>query len=212
MRRIFHIMILAAALGVMTLGVGGCIFSPDKSGEGGGTTVKYDWPSSEAVLMDNFEKAYENMDFDAYQACLYEGDSAADSYRFKFSQADIIASGNQLPEQLLLSEDLEVQQKMFNGTTSTNEAHLGEYVAEIDVTIMDPDGVTQESDDPDFPDSFKTVYNVDIKFTMSSDAVLQVNSTQEFFFRSKIIEQDDGTSKEAWYIYGQRDPDTAPTS
>ena len=208
MRRIFHITILAAALGLMTLGVGGCIFSPDKSGEGGGTTVKYDWPSSEAVLMTNFEKAYENMDFDAYQACLYEGDSPADSYRFMFSPADIIASGNELPVQLYLAEDLDVQLKMFNGTTSTNEAHLGEYVAEIDVTKMEAQGVTQESDDTtNFPNSFKTIYNVDIKFTMSSDAVLQVESTQEFFFRSKIIEQSDGTSKEAWYIYGQKDPD-----
>jgi len=85
-------------------------------------------------------------------------------------------------------------------------------VDRIDVILMDPQGVSQVSDDPDFPQSRKTIYNVDIKFTMNTDAVLQVQSTQEFFFRKKIIEQSDGSSKEAWYIYGQRDPDTAPAT
>jgi len=62
--------------------------------------------------MVNFTKAYENMDFDAYKDCLYEGNSPEDSYRFKFSQADIIASGGQLPVQLTLANDLDVQWRM----------------------------------------------------------------------------------------------------
>lgn len=204
MRRLFQLTATAALVGVMALGVGGCIFSPDEGGEGG-DTVTYEKPTSEEALMRNFEKAYENMDFDAYKNCLYDSGETASSYKFKFAQAEIDAG---LPDVWTLANDLEAQEKMFNSTASNAPGHEGEYVERIDVLQMDKNGSLVPSQDLEFSSAEdKRTYSVDIEFVLSlpsgSESRLRVTSTQEFYFIT-IDTDDDGVDE--WYIAGQLDP------
>jgi len=212
MRNPFTTACLALFVGGLALATGGCIFSPDSGGEGGGgTVIEYVWPDTEDKLMTNFRMAYDGMDLDGYRDVLYYNEQTNEQYQFIFSDQDI-ANPDMNTDPLTRDMELAVAEKMFTNQVSQAPGFEGTSITDIQVNRLDRVGQWQDtgSEDPLFPNARMATYDVEIFFLYTTsggdDSKYTVRALEFFYAKSEIIPQDDGTSKIKWYLFGQKDP------
>ena len=187
--------LLMAGLALAILASGGCIFSPDGGGDDN-TPVPdpYPWPSTPDILMNNFERAYGEMNIDEYRNIIHE------DYKFIF-----IDDG----ETWYRDDDLQSTQHMFAGNDGQNpDVSLRDGVQSISMNSLIRDTAWENipGNDPDFPDSKRALFQVNIVFTLNGgDNTITVRSNQEFFVKAEEIDQGDGTTRTRYFLYGQRD-------
>jgi len=182
-----------ALVPVLLAALTGCIFSPDDERQPPPPNKpKYEFPDAPDVLMANFSVAYSSMDLDGYRNVLHP------DYRFMFQQADI--------EYLLLpsdhytrEEELASANKMFNGQGPVP-------ISKINIDVLQPQTPWQDtgSGHPDFPDSQRRVYQIEMSIDRPGATTLIVRGLQEFFAvsRDSVV---NGATVPYWELYGQID-------
>jgi len=192
---------MTAGLALTVLAGGGCIFSPDPDPEPETPIVEpFQWPDTADKLLENFERAYGEMNTTEYELILHE------DYKFIFiDNVDI----------WYRQDDIQSTSNMFAGNPGEDE--LGNFKdgvqsISINTLIRQTPWEAVPADDPDFPNSEKAFYQVQIVFTLNGgENTITVDSDQQFYVKSEDVDQGDGTTRLRYYLYGQRDLEsTAP--
>jgi len=177
--------------GLVLLMVGGCSSDDPTSTD---PDLFIDPPDNPNALMVRFERAYEEMNINEYEVILH-----AD---FKFIFIDYA-------EVWYRQTDIQSTANMFNFNPGQNPD--GSYRAPvqniaINTLIRQTPWEDVPANDPDFPDSEKALYQVQIVFTLEGgENTITVESDQLFFVKPEEIDQGDGTMRTRYFLYGQRD-------
>ncbi len=192
---------LLVGLGMLLwLCAAGCIFSPDEEDGGGGPppTPPLPFPDSEDQLMANFKTIYEAMDINEY------GKILDTNYRFKYQPFDVESLN--LPGEFHNRDDeLGIMRNIFSQNAIVNsQGQRQEAITEITVRVLDPVSIWEDSTDPDFPDSRKRLYTVNLEFKRPEDTTIIVQGSQEFYVSSRDSLHN-GIPKLYWQLVGQID-------
>ena len=170
----------------------GC--SSDDPVSPGPPLIPYIWPETADELMVNFERAYTEMHAVEYENALHEDfkfifiDSAEVWYR----QTDLTSTAN-----------------MFAGNPGTNPDDTYRAPIQsiaINTLIRQTPWTAVPSDDPDFPDTEKALYQVQIIFVHEGgENTMTVQSDHLFFVMPEEIDQGDGSTRTRYFLAGQRD-------
>lgn len=187
---------------LMVLGTTGCLFSPDDGDDSviGGNELPY--ADTEQKLMDNFKKIYEDMLIDDFRDMLHT------DYQTILLPATILDWGWEQGATFDRDDEINIHENMFGGSPGTD--HLGDGVNPLDYIQVDlferisGDWVSVPEDDPNFPNSRKALYQVDIRFyDNTGDHAFVVQ--QEVVFYVKAV--DDG-GRDKFLLRGQIGRDT----
>ncbi|MBU0742908.1 hypothetical protein KKA85_09130 [bacterium] len=189
------LLFLTAGLALTVLAVGGCIFSPEPDSNPPVTPIQpYQWPDTADKLMENFERAYSEMNINEYEIILHED--------YKFIFIDNV-------EIWYRQQDITSTTNMFAGNPGQNPDNTfreGVQSIEINTLIRQTPWEDIPANDPDFPNSERALFLVNIKFILEGGLnTITVSSDQEFFVKSEEVDQGDGTTRTRYYLYGQRD-------
>jgi len=154
----------------------------------------YQWPDTPGKLMENFERAYGEMNITEYWGVLH------DDYEFIFI-------GN--TDTWTREDDIQSTTNMFAGMPGMDpEGEVKAGVLQIAITNLIRQTPWHEvpEDDGEFPDAEYALYNVTMVFTlMNGTSTITVDSDQEFYLMSEEVDQGDGTMRSRYYLRGQRD-------
>jgi len=106
------------------------------------------------------------------------------------------------------TQDMASTTNMFSGSPGENPD--GSYRSPVqsiafNTIIRQTPWETVPGNDPDFPDSEKALYQVQIVFTLDGgDNTITIESDQMFFVTSEEVD-DGGTTRTRYYLVGQRD-------
>lgn len=150
----------------------GCgIFSPDETTDGGGGgQVEYADPTTPDLLITNFQKAWANRDFVAYDKMRHE------DFLFEFAAADIAASGTPNGVWTKPVDDASVS-NMFNNVPGKDTA----AVQSISLTLTPQSAVWAEATEPELLDSLKKTYAVEMTVVLTDLNQFQVTGYQDFY-------------------------------
>jgi len=154
----------------------------------------YQWSETPDELMGTFAQAYGEMSINPYEDILHED--------FKFIFIDDVAIWDK-------ADDLASTANMFAGNPGQNpDGSFREGVQSISLNTLirqTPwEGI--HANDPDFPDSERALYQVNIRFTLEGGLnTITVASDQEFYVKAEQIDQGDGTTRTRYFLAGQRD-------
>ncbi|MBC8423170.1 hypothetical protein H8E07_03515, partial [bacterium] len=99
-------LLMTAGLALLVLAAGGCIFSPESDPDPGGPPAPaWIWPGDAEQLMENFERAYSEMNIIEYEKILHE------DYKFIFIDA---------LETWYRQQDIQSTTNMFAGNPGVN--------------------------------------------------------------------------------------------
>jgi len=188
-------LLMMAGLALLVLAAGGCIFSPeDDTGGGGPPPAPWVWPGDAEQLMENFERAYSEMNIIEYEKILHE------DYKFIFIDAT---------DTWYRQQDIQSTTNMFAGNPGVNpDDSYRDPVQTIAINTLIRQTPWEDvpANDPDFPNSERALFQVQIVFTLDGgENTITVQSDQQFYVKSEEIDQGDGTTKTKYYLYGQRD-------
>jgi len=144
--------------------------------------------------MTDFERAYAEMDIDAYENVLHE------DYKFVFIDHAVVWQRHQ---------DIQSTSNMFGGQPGHNPD--GSYrppvqSIAIDTLIRQTPWEDVPADDPDFPDSEKALYQTRLVLTLEGgEHTLTVQSDQYFFVKPEQVDPGDGTTETRYFLYGHMD-------
>jgi hypothetical protein len=177
----------------------GC--SDDPTGPGNGHDPDpYQWPDTADKLMENFERAYTEMDIDEYGNVLH-----AD---FEFIFIDHIETWTR-------AQDMASTANMFAGNPGQNpDGSYREGVQSIAVNTLIRQTPWEEmpGDDPDFPGHERALYQVIIVFTLEGGTnTITIDCDQQFYVTSGEA-MDGGQPRTRYYLVGQRDLDSGGKS
>jgi len=192
---------LLLSLGILLwVGGTGCIFSPDDDGGGGDIPPppELPFPDSEDQLMANFKAVYERMDINLYGQLLHT------DYKFKYLPEDV--ENLNLPDAFHNRDDeVGIMTNIFSQQPVTNSrGELQAAITAVTVSVLDPQTVWEDSTDPDFPNSRRRLYSVNLEFTRQTDNTIIVQGQQEFFVTSRDSLHN-GIPKQYWQLVGQID-------
>jgi len=195
---------LMLVLALVALAAPGCIFSPDDStgdGGGGGGAEPYPWPSTQDQLMANFQRAYDEMDIDAYRDEILHPD-----YKFVFIEGSDLGgpTGYWTREDELLSA-----QAMFSGEPHTNSnGEVAPGISDITFDVLDRVDPWQPvpPDDPYFagPGAWKALFNVHLVLRHDG-GTYTISSPQIFVVIPVEVDDGTGATRTRWMLYGQQD-------
>ena len=157
------------------------------------------FPDTPDKVIENLRSAYERMDIDVYRPILHP------TFRFMFQQFDI--DNLILPsDHFTREEDLESTTNLFSG----NPVNGVPGVSQITWPILSGTGVWEDSTNPDFPDSRRRLYNLEMNITRPGATTIIVRGQQEFYVASRDSVHN-GVPTQFWQMLGQIDlTDTSP--
>lgn len=151
-------------------------------------------PETPDELMSDFYAAYTSMDIDAYDAVLDEA--------FKFIFIDNIGMFTR-------TQDMNSTGNMFAGEPGQNpdgSYRLGVQAISINTLIRQTPWELVPANDPDFPDTERALYLVQIVFrNQGGENTMTVQSDQLFYVSAEEFSQGDGTTRYRYSLAGQRD-------
>ncbi len=158
-----------------------------------GDSPVYIWNDTADKLMTWFKLAYTNMDIEGYENCLHP------DFRFVFINNDSWDH----------ADDVASTENMFAGNPGEDPVGAPrpgvQSIEIIEMTQMLP-WETTLSDSPDFPNTQKALYDVNIVFYLDGGEDTITVTSQQFFFTVAVdVDQGDGTTRTRFYLYGQQD-------
>jgi len=151
-------------------------------------------PATPDEVMVDFERAYTQMDIDAYDSVLDEG------FIFAFIDYDRI---------WYKAEDMNSTGNMFSGEPGTNpDWSYREGVQSISfyTLIRQTPWETVPPEDPYYPDTERALYQVLIVFTLiGGENTMTVSCDQIFYVKAEEILQGDGSTRPLYSLAGQLD-------
>ncbi len=190
------------ALGAL-MATAGCIFSPDTpSDKPQPPPPPPRFAGSADSLMANFKDAYSGMDIEKYREVLHT------DFRFIFNPIDVTRLN--LPTSFITrAEDIATTTNMFSGNTIIKPAPEDPVpgVSKITITQLDRVGVWTDigADDPDFPNTERAVYNLEMNIYRVDNATTFLIRGQQEFYVSHRDSTVSGQVKPYYQLRGQRD-------
>lgn len=183
--------------------VGGCLFSPDddtSGGGGGGGETELPFPDTPDKLIANFQTVYEDRDLLKYtEAILHQ--------QYKFILQDQTVEDFGLPDEIYEYEDeVQIATKLF----SESPGRDGNVISQIDVDIMQPQGVWQPVDDSDqyfggIENAQKRTYNVRLVFFVQGENLQLIVEGTVIFYVAGTPTEHQGQTKLYHQLLGQWD-------
>lgn len=179
----------------------GCIFSPDDEpdpGPGPGP-VGLPFPSSPDILMANFQKVYEDMDYNNFKDMLHPD-------YITLLQASTQQEFPDVGPTLDLAEELRIHQRMFGGQPVTDpDGNLVPGISTISFqTFQQVDTWTTSQPNDVIPNAEASNYEVTFLFDRPGFSTLKVDGQIKFY----VVGRDstvDGTVRTYWQMRGQQD-------
>lgn len=190
---------------ITALGSGCGIFSPDESNEGGGGggTVEFQLATTPSIMIDNFEKSWENLNILEYEEVLHP------DFYFWFSPDD-------LDETQTLSwsrsEEIDSVTNMFSGQTGEKRDPDGNIEIipailsfEMTLTQQEPWSNTFDDGEEFAGADFRSRYNVSmtVRYT-DADRVTKVDGEQ-MFYAKRVPTTVDGQNVDLYQIFAWKD-------
>jgi len=195
--RIRRIVFLMPLL-LVALASAGCLFSPDPSPDPPPPAVVIPFPDSEDQLIANFKTAYTGMKIDDYRPVLHP------QYVFILRPEDVLPGES---DRFTYAEELAVTENMFSGLPIERPGDSPvPAISGIAISTLNRLGtwITVGADDPDFPNTRRGLYEIQLSFSRAGANTIIVNGQQEFYVTSKDSLVD-GATKQYWQLRGQRD-------
>ncbi len=153
----------------------------------------YVWPDTADKLMANFNVAYASMDIEEYENCLHP------DFQFIFMNND---SWDR-------ADDVTSTENMFAGDPGEDPDGMPkpgvqsiEIIELTQMTFWD----TTLPNYPDFPNTEKALYKVNIMFYLDGgENTITITEQQLFYAVAVEVDQGDGTSRTRFYLTGQQD-------
>ncbi len=191
-----------AALAALVVLAGGCIFSPDDDVTNPPVPPSYPFPDSEVVLMENFKTAYDNMNIEEYRNVLHA------DFKFVFIDGTPVTptSGYYTRE-----EDLQSTTRMFNHEQGmNNDGEIRAGVRDVDFRYLEKLLDWEDVQDPEFPGAKSALFEVQIVLYLDDEfnSTITVESQQIFYSKSELEVQEDSSTRQRFYLVGQKDLDT----
>ena len=202
-------MTIPLCLLAMLLAGPGCIFSPDNDDDnGGGGEDKYAWPSSKFIVLDNFQLAYDGMDYDAYVDMLHE------DYKFTYLERDEDGVVTDVVGVYTFEDERSVAEKMFSGEPGWDpvEEDIVAGISDISIILFDLKNWLDVPPDDiyfgDFENAQRVWTDVHVVFTYNNGAATFTVESGQVFVVAPIMVEHDGVATEKWVILGQQDEGT----
>ncbi len=184
----------AGLIALLALAAGCTTVDPAKPDPVPETT--YDWPDTREQLMANFVQAYQEMDYEEYEACLHP------DFRFVFIGGDIWER----------VQDLVSTENMFDGNQGHDEhGQVALSVQSIAVNRFDQlgDWTAQDATHPFFPNTDEGLYDVQLIFFLEGgEHTITITSGQLFYLAAEDVDDGEGGTRTRWFLAGQRDLDS----
>jgi hypothetical protein len=150
--------------------------------------TRYAFPDDQNILMSNFHESIVSMDLVEYSHVLH------DDYRFCFRQVDIENLGL-VSDHLNREEDLNITANMFLGLVEP-------AITQISIDVLEPQGIWEESAHPDFPNSLRREYLIDMVAMRVGASTILVQGLVEFYASSRDSVIDASTTLPYWQLRG----------
>jgi hypothetical protein len=183
---------------LLTIGAAGCLFSPDPKTHEVPLPPAPPPPDTPDQLMANFKTAYTGLDIADYRLVLHP------DYVFIFRLRDVLPGAS---DRFTCAEDLAVAEKMFSGLPIERPGDMTlPAISSIQFTTFNRAGPWTEVglEDPDFPNTKRALYDIELTFSRAGANTIIVNGQQEFFVASRDTVVS-GVAKQYCQLQGQRD-------
>jgi hypothetical protein len=157
-------------------------------------TVDAIFPDEPDDVLVNFLYAYASRNIDTYRRCLGDG------YAFLFKQSDV--DDLTLPfDRLLREEDLASTTRLFSGQPAGSEPG----VASLDFTQFEALTMWSDSTDPEFPDTQRRLFQVDLEVVRPLGTTILIAGQAELFVAGRDSILPGGAVRPHWELAGHRD-------
>ena len=191
-----------AALTILVVGSGGCIFSPDNdpTTPPGPPPVQYPFADTEDKIMTNFKNSYDTMNTNVYvDGVLYE------EYHFVFVDGSPYAPAGTWDR----GDEVQSVTSMFAGNagydTVLNQAKPGVQDISFNRLLRLNAWEDVPLSDPEFPGARKALFEVEIVFYLDGGTNTYTVAGQQLFYVTSTQVVVDGVTKTRWWLYGQKD-------
>lgn len=188
----------AGLVALLTIAVAGCLFSPDPKTHENPLPPKPPLPDTQDKLMANFRAAYTGSDIETYSQALHPG------YVFLLRPEAVLPGEG---DRFTCAKELAAAENMFSGLPIERPGHVFvPAISAISIATLDRQGawIAIGPSDPDFPNTWRGVYTIQISFSRADASTIIVTGAQEFYVsaRDSLV---DGVPKPFYQLRGQRD-------
>ncbi len=189
------------ALAVLTvIGLSGCLFDPHhyRSDPPPPPPPPMPFPASEDQAIANFKTAYTGMKVDDYGAGLHP------QYVFILRPEDVLPGES---DRFTCAEELALAAKMFSGLPIERPGDSPvPAIAAISISALERQAAWAEvgSSDPDFANTRRGVYTIQLSFSRAGANTIIVSGQQEFYVTSRDSTVN-GVTWPYFQLRGQRD-------
>jgi len=176
----------------------GCLFSPDNDSKPPPPPPVIPFPDSADQLIANFKTAYTSMKIDDYRPVLHP------QYVFILRPEDVPLGES---DRFTYAEELAVAENMFSGLPIPRPGDTAvPAISSIAIATLDRQGTWSDMgpSDPDFPNTSRGLYLIQLTFSRADANTIIVNGQQEFYVASKDSLVG-GVTKQYFQLRGQRD-------
>ncbi|MHB8080144.1 MAG: hypothetical protein ACYDIE_12925 [Candidatus Krumholzibacteriia bacterium] len=191
-------LVFLAPLLLLSLAGAGCLFSPDNTKPPVVPPAEMPFPSTEDLLIANFKTAYTSMKIDDYRPVL------SPQYVFILRPEDVLPGES---DRFTYAEELAVAENMFSGLPIDHGGgNVVPAISGISIAVLDRQGEWSDvgASDPDFPNTRRGLYLIQLTFSRADANTIIVNGQQEFYVTSRDSLVD-GVTKPYFQLRGQRD-------
>lgn len=191
----------ASYLGVvvlLTITASGCLFSPEPKTHDLPPLLVDPLPDTPDQLIANFKTAYTGLEIAPYRRALHP------DYVFIFRPEDVPLGGS---GRLTRAEELAVAANMFSRLPLERPGDTPvPAISGIAISVLNRLAAWTDAgpSDPDFPNTKRALYEIQISFTQSPQFTLIVTGQQEFYVASRDSTVN-GETKRYFQLRGQRD-------
>lgn len=193
----------AACLGLvvlLTITVPGCLFDPkpEPPDPPPPPPPAAPYPGSEDQAIANLKTAYTSMKVADYRAGLHP------QYVFVLRPEDVLPGES---DRFTYAEELAVAENMFSGQPIERPGDSPvPAISAISIAVLDRQGAWTDvgSSDPDFPNTRRGLYVIQLTFSRAGANTIIVNGQQEFYVTSRDSLVN-GVTKPYFQLRGQRD-------
>ncbi|MBC8425750.1 hypothetical protein H8E07_16670 [bacterium] len=172
----------------------GCSSDDPTGSDPGPIVIPYIWPGDSEQLMANFHRAYSELNITEYEKILHE------DFKFIFINA---------VDTWYRQQDIQSTLNMFAGNPGVNpDDSYRDPVQSIAINTLIRQTPWEDvpANDPDFPNSERALFQVQIVFTLEGgENTITVQSDHFFFIKSEEVDSGGGTTRSRYFLYGQRD-------
>lgn len=186
---------------LLTIAASGCLFGPKPESEEEPlppAPLPMPFPDSEDQVIANFKAAYTAMRIDDYRAVLHP------RYAFILRPEEVLPGGS---GRFNYAEEFTVAENMFSGMPIERPGDTPlPAIAAISIAVINRQGAWFDvgPSDPDFPNTKRALYEIQLTFSQHPEFTVIVSGQQEFYVASRDSTVN-GETKRYFQLRGQRD-------